>query len=375
MNSAAHWEAALKAAGTTPPESDYSIMAKRPVKQQPTGVLNVGMDIGYGVLKAITPDQVIAFPSVMGAGHDFSFKADEITQRYPGMQLHDAGAHLFVGDLALSQLRPHQQRRLLGRTANETEIGMEFRRRLMLVAIGRIAASMNVSSGDVLHVRLATGLPVDHMADAQTLKEALIGQHVLETDQVSVVVNVTEVMCMPQPYGAIYSKWLTEAGAINACYTWNRTAVIDIGTYTIDAAVDDDGEFVPRESASIEGGLWTAQETISQLIEADQREKPGYRMVEQVLRTGRVTIKGKTVDLSREVAAAIQPIEETVLNLCAGLWKGGMNQDVIWAAGGGAPFVFRAIQEYFPHAHLLDESYLANARGYLNYAHSVQSAG
>lgn len=348
-------------------------MKKKTTPVQTRSALTIGLDIGYGVTKAVTADQAVAFPSVMGAGHTFAFKADEILERYPGMQLFDAGAHVFAGDLALSQLRPHQQRRLLGRTANEAEIGMDFRRRLMLVAVGRLVAGTDFGRGDIVNVRIATGLPVDHMADAAQLKETMIGQHVLETDQVSLVVNIGEVMVMPQPYGAIYSKWLTPDGGLNTCYTWNKTAVIDVGTYTIDAAVDDDGEFVPRLSASVEGGLWTAQETISQLIEAENREKPGYRMVEQILRTGRAKIRGREVDLSREAADALQPMEEAVISLCSSLWKGGMNLDVIWAAGGGAPFIFQAISEYFPHAHLLEEAYLANARGYLNYARSVEA--
>ncbi len=43
----------------------------------------------------------------------------------------------------------------------------------------------------------------DHMRDADELKEALHGQHLIQTDACEVIANVTEVMVMPQAYGAI----------------------------------------------------------------------------------------------------------------------------------------------------------------------------
>jgi hypothetical protein len=40
------------------------------------------------------------------------------------------------------------------------------------------------------------------MRDAAELKEALLGQHLIQTDACEVIANVTEVMVMPQPYGS-----------------------------------------------------------------------------------------------------------------------------------------------------------------------------
>jgi len=42
----------------------------------------------------------------------------------------------------------------------------------------------------------------DHMWDASELKEALLGQHLIQTDVCEVIANVTEVRVMPQPYGS-----------------------------------------------------------------------------------------------------------------------------------------------------------------------------
>lgn len=38
--------------------------SKRPVL--PGSAVTMGLDIGYGVVKAVTADQIVTFPSVMG---------------------------------------------------------------------------------------------------------------------------------------------------------------------------------------------------------------------------------------------------------------------------------------------------------------------
>ncbi|MDX2137959.1 MAG: ParM/StbA family protein [Chloroflexota bacterium] len=327
-------------------------------------ILNVGIDIGYGVTKALTSDTQIAFPSVAGYAREIKFQSSEIANKYPGDQVHDDEGHWFVGDLALSQLGAGEQRRLRGRTANEGELGNVFRARLARVAIGKLLPVHE----DVVHLRIATGLPVDHMRDADALKVALGGQHVIHTDQANFIANVTQVMVMPQPYGTIYSQRLTDQGSINKCHTFTRVGVVDVGTYTVDLALDDSGEYIDGESGSVESGVWTAQERIATAIERDYREKPALRVVEGVLRSGCLRAAGETVDYSREVEEALAPLRSATMELIATKWKGGLNVDVIYVSGGGAELVIGDIKAYYRQAVLVDGAQMANARGYLNYA-------
>ena len=129
--------------------------------------ITIGLDIGYGVVKAFTPQQTVVFPSVCGHARQMKFQAAEITDRYPGEQIKDDEGTWFVGDLALSQLPPPELLRLRGRTANEAGIGNVFRRRLAKVVIGKLLSG--ITDGRVVHIRLATGLPVSHMTDSQLL--------------------------------------------------------------------------------------------------------------------------------------------------------------------------------------------------------------
>lgn len=345
-------------------------MSKHKSKLQPGSTLTIGLDIGYGVVKAVTDDQVLTFPSVMGHAREIRFQQDEIARRHPGDQLHDNEGHWFIGDLALAQLPTGELLRLRGRTANESTMGNAFRLRLAKAAIGKLLSG--VHDRDAVHIRLATGLPTDHMRDAAELKASLIGQHLIKTDTCDIIANITEVMVMPQPYGTIFAATLTEAGEINRAHAYRRTGVCDVGTYTVDLALDDEGEFLDAESGSVESGVYTAQERIAAALERDYREKMPFRIIEEVLRTGVFHANGHPVDYHDIVEEALTPLRSATLNLLSEKWQRGTIVDVIYLSGGGAELVYADIAEAYPQTQLVADAQLANARGYLRYAHFAE---
>ena len=76
-------------------------MAKRKTKKKDkateTGILTIGLDIGYGVVKAITDQTAITFPSVAGHARDIKFQQDYLTEKYAGDQITDDHGQWFVG--------------------------------------------------------------------------------------------------------------------------------------------------------------------------------------------------------------------------------------------------------------------------------------
>ncbi len=328
--------------------------------------LTVGLDIGYGVVKALTAETAITFPSVCGHAREIKFQKDEIAARHPGDQIRDDDGLWFLGDLALVQLPPGELLRLRGRTADEMTMGNVFRVRLAKAALGKLLAGKR--DEQVVHVRIATGLPVDHLADAPDLKTALLGQHRIKTDTADFIANVTDVMVMPQPQGTIYSQTLTETGEVNPAHDYLRTGVCDVGTYTVDLALDDDGEFVDSESGSIEGGVSAVHERISTLLEREYRQKIPFKMIDNVLRTGVFRARGEPVDYHEAVQEALEPLRSATLNLMGEKWKTGTTIDVIYLSGGGAELVYESVVAAYPQTTIVAQPQIANARGYLNYA-------
>ena len=331
-------------------------------------ILTMGLDIGYGAVKAVAElYEPIIFPSVWGKAREIAAETGFDPVDYPGDQLTDDSGAWFVGNLANKQLAEAEISFLQGRGANEAEIGNAARVRLAKAAIGKLFAGKR--GGDVVHLRIATGLPVDHLDGSADLKAALLGQHLIKTDQAEFVANVSEVMVMPQPYGTIYANSLTNAGEINPCHTAMRTGVIDVGTYSIDYTVDDDGEYIDSESGSAEGGIYLARREIADKIDKFTGQKPKPGMVEEILLTGCFRYRGKTIDYSREVEAAYDNVRRACLDKLTQLWGAAAFIDAIYLSGGGASIVEKAIKDAgYSQAVQVENPQTANARGYLNYA-------
>lgn len=329
--------------------------------------ITIGLDVGYGYTKAVAGNNITTmFPSVMSHSRDIKFMADEIAAKYPGDQIVDEDGTWFIGDLAFSQSIEAELMTLRGRTADEENIGNVFRVRLARVAIGKLFPGLR--NGEAVHIRLATGLPVDHMRDASGLKQALIGQHLIQTDTTHFIANITECMVMPQPYGTIYSRMLKPNGELDPCHTAIRTGVVDIGRYTIDVTLDDNGEYIEPESGSSEGGVFMALERIKGAVNGDYRYTPKDREAESILKTGCIRIDGDTINYQNVVQEAVEPVKDAALRLINSKWGTGRRVDAIYLSGGGAQLVHRPIKNAYKQAVLVDDSQLANARGYRNFA-------
>ena len=146
----------------------------------------------------------------------------------------------------------------------------------------------------------------------------------------------------------------------------------DVGTYTVDLALDDEGEFVDAESGSVESGVYTAQERIAAALERDYREKMPFKIVEEVLRSGVFHANGQPVDYHDIVEDALTPLRSATMNLLSEKWQRGTIVDVIYLSGGGAELVYADVADAYPQTQLVREAQLANAYGYLNYARFVE---
>lgn len=342
-------------------------------ERMPTARRLVGLDIGYGRVKAVTEGRRTIFPSVAGQAVTLKFRAQEIAGRYPGDGLTDSEGAWFVGNLAMSQLPASDLRSLRGRTGDEAAIAHPFRVRMMKAALGKLFAG-EVGQGEQLDFVISTGLPVDHMGDAAGLKKALRGVHEVRTDQGVFVACVSEVYVMPQPYGGLYSRRLTAAGEINQANTAGTMTLVDVGHFSIDVATDRSGEYINAMSGSVEAGVFTAYERIAGMLEEDLREKPHPAMVEELLMRGEIRIRGRVTDAyQKPVAEARRSLERATLQLMGEKIQTGARVDEIPIGGGGAGLVAQAVTAAYPHAALQAEAQFINAIGYERYARLAEA--
>jgi plasmid segregation protein ParM len=324
----------------------------------------VGVDVGFGSTKAVLhTGKSVVFRSVFGPASEFDFQEEKISHKYPGDQITDDEGDWFVGDLAISQIPPDQVIRLQARSNND--FGHGIRVRFFKVALGKLLPNLN---GDVIHLTVATGLPVAHMADAAALKSAIIGRHRIKTDQTDFVANVTDCIVMPQPYGTIYRMMYLPDGTLNPADTKKRKAVIDIGEYTIDYAVDDDGEYVAAESGSLEAGVHTVKEVIRKHLTKQYGQPFTDKEVEHILLNKWLRISGDVIRFDTVVDDAINSLQTTTTAKAGQLWKAARRMDVIAVSGGGTPLIADPIKKAYAQSEKVENPQTANAEGYLRYA-------
>lgn len=359
-------------------------MAKRIAQPAPvedaapvqTSAITVGLDIGYGATKLVTPGlSPILFPSVWGLA-SFPSKKDRTqilggNESNPSELLTIDGQDWLIGGFAQRQLNAGQLLSLRGRSGSGDVYGNDARLKLFKAAIGKVGALLKLTQGEVLHISLATGLPVSHMDGAEALEATLKGQHHIETAAADFVANVADLYVMPQPYGSIYANQFTEGGQYNPCHTATRTAVVDVGTYTVDLALDDDGEYISGESDSVEGGVYLVHQRLTSLLKAEgyDMDKAKSGELDKILRTKCIQVGAKVDRVESAVEGAIDVIRENTVNRMKQLWRTGRTIDVIYLSGGGAGLIKDAVREAgFEQAVQVEDSQFANARGYLNFA-------
>jgi len=329
-------------------------------------IFHVGLDIGYGNVKLVSGDVKFKFPSIAGLARDVRFGADSIANRFPGEQIEHDGNSWWVGNLASEQLNAAEQRRLRGRSTNSDEQGMVFRVLMMKAALAKLFP--DVTNGDVIHVRISTGLPVNHMPQASALKKALIGQHPVHTDRTNFVANVTDAAVMPEPRGTMYSFTLKNNGDMNDHYTADTTVVFNGGAVTNDVQYDKNGEFIDTYSGSSRTGHHLALERLQIMMEKRYGETPDLNTLEAILRNKAVKIQGKLTPFAEEVNEALEPVRTGAIQLLSDTISTGLTVDSIIVSGGFALSSYDSVSERYPQSIKSDDPLFDTAQGYFNYS-------
>ena len=220
---------------------------------------------------------------------------------------------------------------------------------------------------DVGRLKVVTGLPVDFFDDRSAVVESFEGIYrITATEQMEIAVE--SVVVAPQPFGSLFRELLNENGKIaNSDVEKGRVGVIDIGTYTTDFVVADKLRYVQRLSGSVSIGWSKVVNQVQQAL-ADQYmlELTPYE-VDQAIQEKSVRVRGETVSLESLITPATTDIKTAIIARARDLWGAGVNLDMVLVSGGGAPHLYDAIRQVYPHARLVTNAFWANAEGFYRF--------
>jgi len=314
--------------------------------------MNIGLDIGYSAVKAVSGHRWVTFPSVVGTPDRARFSLDgrgnDIIFTMPD--------HVLVGWGAV------EQSRFVHRREDRAWIESDEYYCLML------AAFTELTTATVADLRVVTGLPVAfYDGDKRALRDRFLGEHRAGREgRRAQLFRVRDCRVIPQPFGTLLALALDDQGRIadNGLAT-GAVGVVDVGGKTTNLLSVHRLTEIGRETSSVNVGAWDVVRAVRDHLtdHCPDLELRDHQLVEAII-SRQVRYYGEPVDLSEVVEAALEPLADQVIAQISQLWNGGAALDAILISGGGALLLGPRIQAHFPHARVVSEPVYANALGY-----------
>lgn len=208
---------------------------------------------------------------------------------------------------------------------------------------------------------LIIGAPASVYEEQRTRLAEITGQ----------VVNA-HIRVLPQPSGAYYTHIYSPKGvpvpgrAYDSDMRLLDWAVIEVGHYTSDFIMVQEGSVIAKSFDSTEG-IGTCLGTLGNIM-AEHKIKASDSSLTNALITGRIKHFGKEIDVSELVQQAVAPVVQKITAKADALFdRDAAALDGVIVAGGGARFVYGPMHEKWPHVAIMDDPRIAVAEGFLRY--------
>lgn len=317
--------------------------------------MNVGIDIGYSAVKAVSGDRRVTFPSAIGTPDTARFSLDSSASIILATP-----HHVQVGSGAVSQSR------FIHRREDRSWIESEEWYNLFLASLTELTEATR------LELRIVTGLPVAFYSDRETVKARILGNHRVQRDgRHAQTFQVVACNVIPQPFGALLAETLNDRGYIvDEELAMGTVGIIDVGGKTTNLLSVNRLSEINRETASVNIGAWDAVRAVRDWL---SNRCPGledlrdHQVVEAIINR-EVRYYGQPVDLSAIVGDTLHPLATQIITEATRLWNGGATLDVIIVSGGGALLLGKMIGDHFPHAIGRGDPVFSNALGFWRFA-------
>lgn len=332
---------------------------------------NIGVDLGYGFVKATDGRKDTIFPAVVGQARNLRYVNDEVTEQnyLNNMDVIVEEREYFVGDLA------NRQSDIVLFSLNENRMDEGISKVLLTTSLALLA------NGQGAEFNVVTGLPVGFYTETkQTITQHFKGRHNItlrlnqQTEQEKTL-QVNEVKVLPQPFGSLFNLILDQNGVlIDENMAAAKIGIIDIGFRTTDYIVVDSLENIDRLSGSSNTALSTSYIMIAEMLRDEFRiTKPVYQL-DDIVRQGVIRISGKTYNLEEIKKHAFAMVAEKLITEITSIWINRWELDMVFITGGGGIAIADYILPYFENAILVKEAQFANVYGFRKLAQRLFGA-
>jgi plasmid segregation protein ParM len=316
--------------------------------------MNVGLDIGYSAVKAVSGTRRVNFPSAVGTPDKARFSLNSDT----AIVLVEPD-HVQVGEGAIAQSR------FLHRREDRRWVESDQWYTLFL------AAMTELTSAKRAELRIVTGLPVAFYSDKAAIRERLLGGHRAQREgRNAQALTVTDVRVIPQPFGALLAATLDDRGRVaDRDLATGTVGILDVGGKTTNLLSVNRLSEIGRETASVSVGAWDAVRGLRSWLDdkCPDLDLRDHQVIDAII-AHQVKYYGELVDLGGAVDDILEPLAEQVIAEATQLWNGAAGLDAILVSGGGALLLGPYVKRHFRHARIVEEPVVANALGFWRFA-------
>ncbi|WP_206830160.1 ParM/StbA family protein [Alicyclobacillus fructus] len=327
----------------------------------------VGVDLGYGWIKATNGERFVRFPALVCDAHDLLMRDVFQAPEYEAHLETASGARrVFVGELA----RREGVTALNLATKKYEDADTEA---LWLVTLALLA-----QEGEPLHV--VTGLPLAHFeSQREALKERLLHLRGRVTVQDRTMeVAPQSVRVIPQAMGAMIGTLLDPVTMELRNPAWIEQGgyllLVDVGTRTtgfVTFETQPELRLVSRLSDSVDVGVHDLYLALAGVFRQRTGETPSLSdpLYDELYARGEVYYGGHTVSVEPERSKHIERMGQLIARrIQEHLGADGLKRiHTVFLAGGGYRMAQGVLQRMFPHVHLVPDPQMANAEGYRLY--------
>ncbi|SFV08437.1 ParM/StbA family protein [Alicyclobacillus macrosporangiidus] len=330
----------------------------------------LGVDLGYGWVKATDGERQVRFPALVGEAHElvmpemFGSRALE----YDVTIETDSGSRrVFIGELARRESRDAALN-LATRKYEDADTQALWLTTLALLA----------KDGEPLDV--VTGLPLAHY---ETQRRALRQRLEETTGRVTVQgrtvdVQVRSVRVIPQAMGAMIASLLDPVTLELRNPAWTEHGgyllLVDVGTRTtgfVTFETQPELALVNRLSDSVDVGVHDLHVALAGVFRQRTGETPPLsdRIYDELLARGEVAYGGNAVSVEPERTRHMERLGGFIVRRIVERMGAEAVRRVqtVFVAGGGYAIALPALQNAFPRVYVVPNPQMANAQGYWIY--------
>ena len=332
----------------------------------PANRRSIGVDLGYGFVKALDSGIEITFPSVVGMGKEIKFFSGMINKdvKVDNLNIIFEGQRYFVGDLAM------RQSDIASRGLSQDRVNDKNYKILLLTILSLLA------KGDEEIHSVVTGLPTNFFgAYRDEVSQGILGKYEIQIgpkgQEKTKKITLKDAYIIPQPFGTLYDQILGNTGeTIFKDYNSQVVGIVDIGFKTSDFAVSNQLEYIDHLSFSTNTALSDAYNIISDTLRNDYKiDKENFEL-DKIISEGVLKVAGTPHDIKEMKNRTFQFIASKIVTELESQWN-YRDFDAILLAGGGGKALAEFILPHFPNMKLVEDPQHANVRGFQKIANKV----